>query len=608
MSQIQAIKQATSLVEIIGERIKLDRSGVNFRGLCPFHSEKSPSFFVSEAMQRYRCFGCGASGDVFEFLERYEGMTFSESLKMLADKAGIILESFAPTGDDAIREKSLEILDLTREYYHYLLTKHRAGEAGRAYLKQRGVTQESIKLFQLGLALPSWDELIKYLTQKKSYTIADLDRAGLVVMGQQNRAYDRFRGRLMFPLRNHRGQVVGFSGRLLNANAKEAKYINSPETGLYHKSELLYGYSELFHEIKKLNQVIVMEGEFDLISSTQAHVNQVVAIKGSALTEGQIKLLGRVANQVLLALDADGAGIKATQRAIELIAATPLELRVIDFGHSPELLAAGLSGKDPDEIARTNPKLWRTLAEQSVSAYEFLLRAALERFNPQTPDGKKQIIDELAPVFSRITHAVEQDFYLQKLATAINVRADLVAKDLIKFAQPKNSPQSPRQMPKKSDAVEPIALTKKQQLEQYALYLMLHSSTPELLERVTELMELKLLEFGSQTVLEKLLIEANAKKAFDLGKFSQSLASDLQAQVFLWFSNPLFDEIVEPSAITEEWQKIIPELKKLHFQHELQKIQTQLNRLDGLQTKTPANDQEIGRLLQQIVTLQQKLR
>lgn len=605
MSQVQTIKTTTSIVEIIGERIKLDRSGLNFRGLCPFHSEKSPSFFVNEAMQRFRCFGCSASGDVFEFLQQYEGMSFSESLKYLADRAGITLESFAPTGEDAQRERMLGILDLTREYYHYLLTKHTAGEPGREYLQNRGVTQESIKLFQLGYSLSSWDGLLHYLTVKKKYLLTDLDKAGLIVMTNGGRAYDRFRGRLMFPLRNHRGQVVGFSGRVLDATAKEAKYINSPETSLYHKSDLLFGFNELFREIKKDQTVIVMEGEFDLISSTQAHVNNVVAIKGSALTESQVKLLGRAATKVLLALDADGAGIKATQRAIEIVATTNLELRVIDFGHALELKEAGLTGKDPDEIARTNPKLWRQLTDQSISAYEFLLRAALERFDAKTPEGRKSIIDELAPVFGKISHAVEQDYYIQKLAEALNVRADLVAKDLIRFSLPKGNYRSPAPIAEVDKMAHFNSLSKRRQLEQYVLYLCLHSQPLKVAKLAQELSEVTWEEAGAGSVIQAL---TGWTKQFELGEFSAKLGTDLQGVIFNWYLNPQFDQLTDADQIAEIWPKQMSELKKLTVQTELQEIQKKLAVLDAKQTKTPEDEIQINQLLAELVVRQQKLK
>ncbi|HPR14166.1 MAG TPA: DNA primase, partial [Candidatus Woesebacteria bacterium] len=301
MSQIQEVKDANNIVEIVGEKIDLRPSGSSFKARCPFHSEKTPSFFVHPEMQRYRCFGCGATGDVLDFLQNYDGMTFYEALKYLADRASITLKDFNRTSEDEEREQLLGILNLAKEYYHYLLTQHEAGKPALAYLKERGTNSQSIKLFNLGYSLSSWDGLIKYLHQKKKYPLELIAKTGLIIKGKGDRYYDRFRGRVMFPLKNHRGQVVGFSGRLLTAQAKEAKYINSPETSLYHKSKLLYGYSELFREIRKANKVVVVEGEFDVISSAQAHVNNVVAIKGSALTADQVDLLARVSDSVILA-------------------------------------------------------------------------------------------------------------------------------------------------------------------------------------------------------------------------------------------------------------------------------------------------------------------
>ncbi|OGJ41036.1 MAG: DNA primase, partial [Candidatus Pacebacteria bacterium RIFOXYC1_FULL_39_21] len=352
MSQVQQVKDATDIVQLISERVKLVRSGSSYKGLCPFHSEKSPSFFVSEQIQRYRCFGCGETGDVYDFLQKYDGLTFAESLQHLADRAGIKLKDYQRTPEDDLRERLLEILHLTKEYYHYLLTEHKQGESARKYLKERKINSASIELFQMGFAPSGWDGLIKYLHHKKKYSLDDLQQAGLIIRGGGGRFYDRFRGRIMFPLKDHRGRVVGFSGRLLDAEPKEAKYINSPETLLYHKSRLLYGFKELLSEIQKQEAVIVVEGEFDVISSAQNHVNHIVAIKGSALTSEQVKLLARIVKKIILSLDADNAGVEATKRAIEVIGDTDIELRVIDLS----TLEAGQ--KDVDELARHDPQTW----------------------------------------------------------------------------------------------------------------------------------------------------------------------------------------------------------------------------------------------------------
>ncbi len=261
MSQVKQIKQANDVVEVIGQRLDLKRAGSSYKALCPFHSESSPSFFINEQLQRYKCFGCQASGDVIEFLQNYEGMSFLEALKHLADRAGIKLKEYRRSKDDQVRETLLEILNLAKQYYHFLLTKHEQGQAARAYLKQRGTTQKSTELFQLGYALPAWDGLYRYLVDKKGYQAEDVLKTGLIIKSRKgHRYYDRFRDRIIFPLKNHRGQVVGFSGRALNQDEKTPKYINTPETSLYHKAQMLYGFHELYQEIRKQNELIIVEG------------------------------------------------------------------------------------------------------------------------------------------------------------------------------------------------------------------------------------------------------------------------------------------------------------------------------------------------------------
>ena len=277
MSQVQEVKEATEIVEVIGLRVSLTRSGKYFKGNCPFHSERSPSFFVDEVLQRYKCFGCGESGDVINFLEKYEGMSFGEALEELAQKAGITLKKYKKSKDDIVTDEILEVLSLARQYYNYLLTEHKSGDVARKYLKNRKVTSESIKLFQMGYALEQWDGLIKFLHNQKKYSLSILEQAGLVIKGRNHRYYDRFRGRIIFPLKDHRGRVVGFSGRKIDGDEKDAKYINSPETILYHKSKMLFGFSELYQEIRKAEFIVVVEGEFDVVSSTQAHMNAIVA-------------------------------------------------------------------------------------------------------------------------------------------------------------------------------------------------------------------------------------------------------------------------------------------------------------------------------------------
>jgi DNA primase len=551
-------------------------------------------------MQRYRCFGCGASGDVLDFLQNYEGVTFYEALKILADRAGIEVKEFQKSQEDEERDKLLEILNLAKEYYHYLLTDHKAGQVGRDYLKDRGTTAESIKLFQLGYSIDSWDSLINYLHKKKKYNLDLIAKTGLIIKGRGGRYYDRFRGRLIFPLKNHRGQVVGFSGRILQKDAKEAKYINSPETLLYHKSKMLYGYSELFREIKKKEKVIVVEGEFDMISSTQAHVNNVVAIKGSALTEDQVSLLSRVAKTIVLSLDADSAGIKASKRAIEIVKDKDLDLRVIDLKHL-DFISKEDETKDPDDLARENPKLWRRAVDEAVSAYQFLLDTALDSYDSSSPDGKRKIINELAPMIKSISHAVEKEFYLQKLSEALNVKQSLLKEDIEKFGVKKDSFISKGQ----EEKTEIKHKTYQEKNEEYLLFLTFKFSGEQLKEKIKAVSRLELQTIGAKQIFEAL---NKWKQDFDLEKFSSILAEDLKEILIAWVLNPEYEKLADQIKLEAEWQQLFAKVEKEVLRTEIGKINQEISDLDAKLKRDENEEKRLDELLALIIQKQQEIK
>lgn len=603
MSQIRAVKDASDIVEVIGTRVSLQRSGTNWRGLCPFHSEKSPSFFVSEQMQRYRCFGCGKSGDVFTFLEDYEGMTFYEALELLAEQAGVTLEKTGPSGEDKERAEVLEVLDLAKEYYHYLLTLHSVGEPGRKYLKERHVSNESIKIFQLGFALDQWDGLIKFLHHKKKYPLDTLLAAGLVIKTQNGRYYDRFRSRVVFPLRNHRGQIVGFSGRILPGSEdkqaeKQAKYINSPETIVYHKSQLLYGFSELYQHIRQEKQVIVVEGEMDVIGSVQAHVNNTVAIKGSALTEQQVKLLSRTVDQVLLCLDADSAGVEATKKAIAVINNTevsrqaPLELRVIRIP----------SGKDPDELSKEDPKLWRDTAKRSMTAYEFLIQVTFERNDSSTPQGKTKIMQDLVPIMAEITHAVELEHYIKVIAERLGVSNASVSKDIEQYRKNRKFGSTGEATQQTAKDSKPKPESRQQKLENYTWFLLLHSDAENILKRAEGMSQVNLKLLGAKIILETVMNH----KGDTLQEIVAALPDDLQANVFQLYSQQVLLTDLESLDMAKEWTKALQDLRKESNRERTTEIQAELEKLDKEREKTPSMAAKQEELLRELVQLKQR--
>jgi len=635
MSQVQTVKEAINIVEVIGERIDLNRSGGHFKACCPFHSEKSPSFFVSESMQRYKCFGCGESGDVITFLEKYEGMTFIEALEYLANRAGIVLQKMAHSPADDERKVLLEILDLAREYYHYLLTEHAVGEPGREYLKNRGVTSESVTLFQIGFAKSDWDGLFTYLTKKKKYDPQLIEKTGLCLKGNRGGYYDRFRNRLMFPLKNHRGQVVGFSGRVLDPTVKEAKYINSPETSLYHKSEMLFGYAELLQHIRTAKSVIVTEGELDVIASTQAHVNNVVAVKGSVLTTQHAQLIKRVAQKVILSLDTDSAGIEATKRAIRVLQPEELELRVAQIP----------AGKDPDELVKQDPSLWRDAVKKTLSIYAFLIEQALRVHDASTGEGKRQVMQEVGPVLAEMTHAVEQDFYIKMLAQKLSVREELVREDIRRAAnygpkgylrvkkQEKEQEGTQEQAGKPADKKNAANTqttqpkSKRSRLETYLAFLLFQFFLPpnnelqrSFLPTVSsDLQALAALGWENQTVyrlVEKIgeMVDSHISQTLSqpeefgrnpilLDSIARTVAED-QADLIMQIAyNPKALNQLEHAKLEDEWRGVMKQLIEIGVRDKITHLTQELKALDDKLELTPEEEVRQQQLLQDVVKL-----
>lgn len=423
MDQVEEVKRKTDIAAIVGQYVALKKMGRNQKGLCPFHAEKTPSFMVNEELGLYKCFGCGAGGDVINFLMEIEGMDFVEALSRLAERVGIKIEyKNSDEGDE--KRKLLEIMDLAARYYHYLLTDHEEGAEARKYLKERKISSKLQETFNIGFALPEWDGLINYLVGKKKYKEEDLYRCGLVNKGGRSGYFDKFRGRIMFPLQDSAGKVVGFTGRILPALAKgeEPKYMNSPETEIYHKGRSLYGFFQAKQVIREKKQVVLVEGQMDLISSYSAGVGESVAVGGTALTEEQIEMIARLAGKIIFALDADFAGTAAIKRSIEIAEKRGLIIKVV--------LIVG--GKDPDDIARENPNKWKEMVEDAVNVYEFILKKALEKYPEGGDDRIRKVAEETVPFFAKIEQEMDRDRWVRKLADALGISRESVNAEIDK--------------------------------------------------------------------------------------------------------------------------------------------------------------------------------
>ena len=430
MTQVDDIKNRLDIIDIISEYVQLKPAGTNHKALCPFHSEKTPSFMVSKERQIFKCFGCNAGGDVFEFIMKIEGMEFKEALKLLADKAGVKLQYQDPKIASQ-KNTLLEIIEKTANFWHYLLIESPKGQAARDYLKNRKITDEAIEEFKLGYSPNAWDETIKFLLERE-FKDNDIFLAGLTIKKDRGSGfYDRFRGRLMFPIYDSHGRTVGFGGRSLDAEAKEAKYINSPQTLIYNKSMVVYNLDKAKSAIREKELAIVVEGYMDIIASWQAEVRNVVASSGTAFTEEQLKIIKRYSENIAYCFDTDAAGVAAAFRGIELALGNDVNLKVISLPH----------GKDPDECIKKNPNDFLQAIADAKQFMEFYFEKVLAGRNLADVAQKKQVAKILLNIINKLNNKIEQTHWLQKLSEIINVPDAVLREALPQERQKKAAPQ-----------------------------------------------------------------------------------------------------------------------------------------------------------------------
>ncbi|MBI5621744.1 DNA primase [Candidatus Falkowbacteria bacterium] len=428
-SPTEEIKSKLDIVELLQEYIKLQQAGQNWKARCPFHNEKTPSFMVSRDKQIWHCFGCGEGGDVFTFVQKIEGVDFPEALKLLAHKAGVVLERQDPAVTSQ-RNTLVDINELAAKYYHKVLLESSAATAARDYLAARGADQLTIDSWQLGYAPDSWEETLNFL-KKKGFSEQDIFLAGLAVKKERGVGfYDRFRNRLMFPIHNHHGQVVGFSARSLDADAKEAKYINTPQTAVFNKGHLLFGLEKAKQEIRKNKVAVLVEGNMDVITSHQAGVGNVVASCGTALTIDQVKILKRSSDTMALSFDPDAAGQNAAERGIDVALQQGMNVRVITLP----------VGQDPDDfIKRHSAEEWRARISAAVPVLQYYFDKSFTGADLTDPQVKKAIAAKLLTVIVKVADAVEQTHWLQQLADKLSVPENILRETVTKLTSIRKS-------------------------------------------------------------------------------------------------------------------------------------------------------------------------
>ncbi len=429
---VEEIKSRCDLVEIVNEKIYLEKKGKNYLGLCPFHLEKTPSFSVSPEKQLYHCFGCGASGDLFSYVMHTEKMTFKEALRFLAKRAGVSLaeeEGTNNSGLTQLKETYYKLNEQAMNFFHYILRERPEGEKARRYLESRGIKESTLQAFKIGFAPPSWDALLK-AARKKGYGDDELAQAGLVVERNDGSGYyDRFRNRIIFPIFDYRKRVIGFGGRVIDEETKGPKYLNSPETLLFDKRKVLYGIDRAITDIRQQKRAIVMEGYTDVILAHQENITNAVASLGTALTSFQARALRAQAEEVVIAYDADAAGAMAAEKGLDILKGSGCIVKVATF---PE-------GLDPDSYIRHHGKeAFVEVLQNAQPLVDYRLNNIKRKHDLERPEGKILFIKEVLPVLDSINNMVEKDEYLKRLAEELNISEEALRAELKKFKRKQN--------------------------------------------------------------------------------------------------------------------------------------------------------------------------
>ena len=533
---VEQVRHATDIVDVIGSYVPLKKSGAKFKALSPFNKEKTPSFYVDPARQIFKCFSSGHGGDVFKFLMVLENLTFPEAVRRLAQRAGIVIPESGPQDPEARgkREELLALYAAVAVWWHKLLRSDPAAEPARQYLKSRDFPDSLADEFGLGYAPDSFDATMKW-ARKAGYSPEALETGRLVGTSERGTTYDFFRGRLMIPIHNDSGEVVAFSGRLLDPEAKAQKYVNSSETPIFVKSRILFGLNKTKRTIIEAESAILCEGQIDLMRCWQHGIRNVVAPQGTAFTDSHARILKRIAKEVVVCFDADRAGQAAAQRSIEVLLKEDLQVRIARI---PQ-------GEDPDSLLRKNPvEVFETILREAKDFTRHLLDVACEQEDIASPRGRGLVAVKMAQVIAKIPNAVQRESFLLEVARRLQVTRSVLEEEVRKAEtqirraeqQHRDYPGTASTAPEEAAAeaeVEPIHAAP---VVEAMVSLLL--TNPELVPQVSRQLDPVWLEGfdGAEVLLQ--LLDAHAHDAFETASQFMELCDDRTRD---YFAGLLFD-------------------------------------------------------------------
>lgn len=612
MKDSEEIKSRLDIVDVIREYLQLQQAGGNFKAKCPFHQEKTPSFMVSPEKQIWHCFGCGKGGDMFSFVQEIEGLSFPETLRVLAPKAGVTLQRGGNVGSSK-KSKVLDVLDLSKRYYNKVLLESPRAGAARDYLKQRGLTEDQIIDWQIGYSFDAWNGLLDFLRQK-SFSDLEIFEAGMCVKSQNgNKIYDRFRGRIMFPINDVNGNTVAFTARVSpekEATEQQGKYINSPQTAVYDKSKILFALDKAKMDIRSQDQVVVVEGQMDAITAYNYGFKNVVASSGTALTTAQIKLINRFTKNIDLAFDMDDAGQRAADRGIK-------EASVFDMNISVVSLP---SGKDPDEAIRNDVSEWREALQNAKPIMEFYFETIFSGVDLSKVENKRKGAQAFLSKIILLENKIDHDFWLKKLSEKIDVEEYLL-RETVSAALSKNKSENKseesqvqqktaRKSVQKREAIGDILLSLAIKYEFVLEYLLKNLELEYLLTEDQKGIYKKLILFYNSNriiLANSEIIDYNSLKKLFIDEKEDNNEKVLENQLksldrLVLLGDKEFLNI-DRQQLKEELYKNIKEIKKLYFSDRMKLVEKKI-----MEAEKNRNEKEVNKYLEEFKFLSDEYR